>query len=168
MLWRDGTIRQILAPTGAAYTAVSSPNRPYPMSIAKYVIGTSLAHQMRSVTNTWQNDRNQCAIRLALANVVSANVGSTAPVDWLPIGAITDLLPTSSTPAVTPQCSTCHRSFKSSSGLARHKCDRTKRRTVSERADFPFECPCQRKFRLRHHLVRHQKCCSSASSTPLL
>ena len=47
---------------------------------------------------------------------------------------------------VTPQCSTCHRSFKSSSGLARHKCDRTKRRTVSERADFPFECPCQRKF----------------------
>ena len=68
---------------------------------------------------------------------------------------------------VTPQSSTCHRSFKSSSGLARHKCDRMKRRTVSERADFPFECPCQRKFRLRHHLVRHQKCCSSASSTPL-
>ena len=41
---------------------------------------------------------------------------------------------------VTLQCSTYHRSFNSS-GLARHKCKRTKRRTVSERADFPFEYP---------------------------
>ena len=99
MLWRDGRIGQILAPTGAACTAVLSPNHPHPMSIAKYRIGTSLAHQMRSVTNAWQNSRNQCVIRLALANVVSANIGSAALVDWLPMGVTRDLLPTSSTPA---------------------------------------------------------------------
>ncbi|XP_065180383.1 uncharacterized protein LOC135810929 [Sycon ciliatum] len=81
------------------------PEPPTPMSIAKYVIGTSLAHQMRSVTNARQNGRNRCVIRLALANVVSANVGAAAPVDWLPIGAITDLLPTSSTPATQSLCS---------------------------------------------------------------
>ena len=58
-------------------------------------------------------------------------------------------------------CAVCARCFRSVQGRGRHRCSRTgPRPTAQQRNSFSHVCVCSRRFRLPHHLRRHQAACS--------
>ena len=58
-------------------------------------------------------------------------------------------------------CAVCARCFRSVQGRDRHQCSRTgPRPTAQQRNSFSHVCVCSRRFRLPHHLRRHQAACS--------
>ena len=64
-------------------------------------------------------------------------------------------------------CSSCGRCFRSVPGRSRHRCSRLcPRPSLKDRSGFTHICACSRRFRLLHHLNRHQAACSSLSIAP--
>ena len=58
-------------------------------------------------------------------------------------------------------CAVCACCFRSVQGRGRHRCSRTgPRPTAQQRNSFSHVCVCSRRFRLPHHLRRHQAACS--------